>query len=105
MSQLEAKLSYPASVTAVRTLPSSSSNGRTVSKQVHLLDTLANMKDTGLRIRVQCDLLDRFVNVCQAQDKPAAQVLREFIGRYVDEHQAFLANVPLASFGRKSKSW
>ena len=60
------------------------------------------MKDTGLRIRVQRDLRDRFVHVCQAQDKPAAQVLREFMRTYVDEHQALLADTPPTSSQAKS---
>ena len=45
------------------------------------------MKDVGLRIRVQRDLRERFLEVCRAQDKPAAQVLREFMRAYVDKHQ------------------
>lgn len=45
------------------------------------------MKDSGLRIRVQRDLRERFVAVCQAQDKPAAQVLREFMRLYVAENE------------------
>jgi Ribbon-helix-helix protein len=40
-------------------------------------------KDSGLRIRVQRDLRDSFVEVCRAQDKPAAQVIREFMRSYV----------------------
>ena len=44
------------------------------------------MKDVGLRIRVQRDLREQFLEVCQAQDKPAAQVLREFMRDYVSEH-------------------
>lgn len=46
------------------------------------------MKDSGLRIRVQRDLRDRFLEVCRAQDKPAAQVIREFMRAYVDRHDA-----------------
>ena len=45
------------------------------------------MKDAGLRIRVQRDLREQFVEVCRAQDKPAAQVLREFMREYVAEHK------------------
>lgn len=45
-------------------------------------------KDSGLRIRVQRDLRDRFLSVCQAQDKPAAQVVREFMREYVKKHSA-----------------
>ncbi len=46
------------------------------------------MKDAGLRIRVQRDLREQFLKVCRAQDKPAAQVLREFMREYVAEHEA-----------------
>lgn len=45
------------------------------------------MKDAGLRIRVQRDLRDRFLEACRAQDRPAAQVIREFMRAYVDRHQ------------------
>lgn len=44
-------------------------------------------KDSGLRIRVQRELRDRFVEVCQAQDKPAAQVIREFMREYVSRYE------------------
>jgi hypothetical protein len=43
------------------------------------------MKDAGLRIRVQRELRESFVEACKAQDKPAAQVLREFMRDYVRE--------------------
>ena len=45
-------------------------------------------KDSGLRIRIQHDLRDRFLAACHAEDKPAAQVLREFIREYVARHEA-----------------
>lgn len=41
------------------------------------------MKDSGLRIRVQRELRQKFLEACQADDKPAAQVLREFMREYV----------------------
>ena len=44
------------------------------------------MKDVGLRIRVQRDLREQFLDACRAQDKPAAQVLREFMREYVEVH-------------------
>ena len=44
------------------------------------------MKDVGLRIRVQRELRDKFVEACRAKDKPAAQVLREFMRAYVEQH-------------------
>ena len=60
------------------------------------------MKDAGLRIRVQRDLRDRFVHVCQAQDKPASQVLREFMRTYVDEHKELIMDDPPMSSGTKA---
>ncbi len=44
-------------------------------------------KDSGLRIRVQRDLRDRFLEVCRAQDRPAAQVIREFMREYVERQE------------------
>lgn len=41
------------------------------------------MKDAGLRIRVQRELREQFLDACRADDKPAAQVLREFMRDYV----------------------
>jgi hypothetical protein len=46
------------------------------------------MKDVGLRIRVQRDLREQFLEACRAQDKPAAQVLREFMREYVFSRSA-----------------
>jgi hypothetical protein len=42
------------------------------------------MKDVGLRIRVQRELREQFLHACKAEDKPASQVLREFMRVYVD---------------------
>ena len=44
------------------------------------------VKDTGVRIRVEKRLRDEFLETCRRQDKPAAQVLREFMRDYVAEH-------------------
>lgn len=46
------------------------------------------MKDSGLRIRVQRELRDRFNEACRAEDKSAAQVLREFMRTYAERHEA-----------------
>jgi len=53
------------------------------------MDTLTFMvtKDTGLRIRVDRQLRQDFIEACRAQDKPAAQVLREFMRDYVRKHR------------------
>lgn len=40
-------------------------------------------KDVGLRIRVERELRDQFLEVCRLQDRPAAQVIREFMRAYV----------------------
>jgi predicted DNA-binding protein len=42
------------------------------------------MKDVGLRIRIDRELREQFLKVCKKEDKPAAQVLREFMRHYVD---------------------
>jgi hypothetical protein len=41
-------------------------------------------KDAGLRIRIDRELREAFVVACRAHDKPAAQVLREFMQDYVN---------------------
>ena len=40
-------------------------------------------KDSGLRIRVEKALRDEFLEVCHAQDRPASQVIREFMRDYI----------------------
>jgi len=60
------------------------------------------MKDAGLRIRVQRDLREKFLEACREQDKPAAQVLREFMRDYVAQHTASLD--PTVKPGRKIAS-
>lgn len=44
-------------------------------------------KDAGLRIRVERSLRERFVKACRSEDKPAAQVIREFMRSYVEGQQ------------------
>jgi len=43
-------------------------------------------KDSGFRIRVQRELREKFLKICRKQDKPAAQVLREYMREYVTKH-------------------
>lgn len=45
-------------------------------------------KDTGMRIRIERGLRDRFIEICREQDRPAAQVLREFMRAFVAKHQS-----------------
>lgn len=45
-------------------------------------------KDSGLRIRIERPLRDEFLRVCRSQDKPASQVLRQFMRDYVTQNSA-----------------
>ncbi|WP_371128230.1 plasmid-related protein [Sphingomonas sp. YR710] len=42
-----------------------------------------SVKDSGLRVRVDKALRHDFLEACHAQDRPAAQVIREFMRKYV----------------------
>ena len=44
------------------------------------------VKDSGFRIRLDDNLRRNFLQACKQQDKSAAQVIREFMRRYVDRH-------------------
>lgn len=43
-------------------------------------------KDAGFRIRVERDLRNQFIEVCRAQDRPAAQVVRDFMRQYIKDN-------------------
>lgn len=45
-------------------------------------------KDSGFRIRVERDLREKFIELCRAQDRPAAQVIRDFMRQYIAAHEA-----------------
>lgn len=47
-------------------------------------------KDAGMRIRVERELRDEFLEACREQDRPAAQVIREFMRKYVRQSKASL---------------
>lgn len=49
-------------------------------------------KDAGLRIRVERTLRDEFLDACRAQDKPAAQIIREFMRSYVAQQTPVTKN-------------
>lgn len=44
------------------------------------------MKESGLRIRVDPDLRQSFIEVCREQDLTASQVIRNFMRKYLKEH-------------------
>lgn len=49
-------------------------------------------KDAGLRIRIDRNLRERFLEICREQDKPASQVIREFMRNYIETYE--IANDP-----------
>lgn len=61
------------------------------------------MKDAGFRVCVQRDLRRKFLEVCRAQDKPAAQVIREFMREYVDRYERTRADSTIISNIRKRR--
>ena len=61
---------------------------------MELHSTAMGVKDAGVRIRVEKGLRNRFLETCRRQDKPAAQVLREFMRGYVAEHEKELTPAP-----------
>lgn len=46
------------------------------------------MKEAGMRIRVEPELRQEFVELCRKHDITAAQVLREYMRDFVRSHQA-----------------
>jgi len=50
------------------------------------------MKDSGLRIRVEKELREKFLDICRKQDRPAAQVLREFMREYIEANDTATNN-------------
>lgn len=45
-------------------------------------------KDAGLRLRVEREIRQEFVEACRAEGKSAAQVLREYMRAYIARNQA-----------------
>jgi hypothetical protein len=65
------------------------------------------MKDAGIRIRVEKELRASFVAACQAERRPASDVLREFMQTYVERHQGGqgdLFSAPVRRLGRKQRA-
>jgi hypothetical protein len=55
-------------------------------------------KDVGLRIRVERTLRDEFLEACRAQDRPAAQIIREFMRSYVAQQSPVVKKRTRESF-------
>lgn len=59
------------------------------------------MKDAALRIRLPADLHQQFLTVCRAQDKPASQVLREYMRSYVQRNRELLDSEEVNDAGHR----
>jgi hypothetical protein len=46
-----------------------------------------SLKDSGMRIRVETELREAFVQACRAENRPASDVLRDFMRVFVEKHQ------------------
>jgi hypothetical protein len=57
-------------------------------------------KDAGLRLRVEKELRQEFVEACRATGKPAAQVLREFMRDFVTRERVMLQRPLFEEGGR-----
>jgi hypothetical protein len=45
-------------------------------------------KDVAFKLRIEEELRRAFLEVCREEDRPAAQVVREFMRGYVADHRA-----------------
>ena len=55
---------------------------------IHVLTSAAmSTKDAGLRIRVEKELREAFVQACRAQDRAASDVLRDFMRTFTERQQ------------------
>ena len=65
-------------------------------------------KSSNYRIRVEPGLHQEFLNACKSEDRPAAQVIREFMKAYVDKSHAmrqpdlFIAE-PAGNYNKRRK--
>lgn len=50
-------------------------------------------KDSGMRIRVEKDLREAFVQACRSQNRPAAEVLRDFMRSFTEKQSAGQGNL------------
>ena len=61
-------------------------------------------KDVGLRVRVERELRDDFLEACRAHDRPAAQVIREFMRDYVVRHAVENSSMSNFSVRKRARS-
>jgi hypothetical protein len=44
-------------------------------------------KDSGMRVRVEKEVRDAFVQACHARNRPASEVLRDFMRSFTEEQE------------------
>ena len=56
-------------------------------------------KDTQFSFRVETPLREQFIHVCKGMDRPAGQVLRDFMREFVSQNgqRSLFDSVPVAS--------
>lgn len=59
-------------------------------------------KDAGLRLRVEREIRQEFVEVCRAEGKTAAQVLREYMRDYIARNRAAMQRELFTKSGTES---
>jgi hypothetical protein len=59
-------------------------------------------KDVGLRVRVERELRDDFLEACRVHDRPGAQVIREFMRAYVVRHA--VENSPISNLSVRKRA-
>lgn len=57
------------------------------TRRVSMRGKLVSMKDAGIRIRVERNLRSAFAAACQAENKQASDVLRDFMQSYAARFQ------------------
>lgn len=61
-----------------------------------------SIKDSGIRIRVERELREAFVQACRTQERAASDVMREFMRAFTDKQQQGQADL-FAGTKRKQK--
>ena len=63
---------------------------------------VAQIKDAGMRLRVERRLRQQFTRACRASGLPAAQVLRQFMRSYVEQRQSGQSELFTSSDAKRS---
>lgn len=78
---------------------------RAIAVDTHCVSTryTARVKDAGIRVRVEKHLRSAFAAACQAENKQASDVLREFMEAYVARHHGGQGDLFSARLDERSR--